>query len=189
VETVFAIGILLIVVSAILALTTSSLFGQKESELQIVANNLAREAIEIVRNQRDSNWLAGQKWDSGLVDEVGENINAVVNFIKEDNRWEISFYPASLISSQSQLYLSPEGIYSHNQTAQSEKTVFLRHLIISSICQTKDPNGNDLAEQIKEQCIAGSESKIGIKVTSIVDWQENGGLRQVKLDDLLYEWK
>ena len=45
-ETVFAITILLIVVSAVLGLTAATQTGQHESETQVIANNLAREGIE-----------------------------------------------------------------------------------------------------------------------------------------------
>ena len=85
-EMVFAIGILLIVVAAILALTTSNIVGQKESEFQIVANNLAREGIEVVRNIRDSNWLGGQAWDQGLVGNI-----AIAEFNPANNSWQLDF--------------------------------------------------------------------------------------------------
>ncbi|MFA5021902.1 MAG: hypothetical protein WC508_02400 [Patescibacteria group bacterium] len=187
-ETIFAIGILLIVLAAILALVTSSVIGQKESESQIIANNLGREAIEAVRNIRDSNWLGNQQWDLGLVDPVtASGYTAARADISDTGSWQLSFFSDQEINNKDLLYVSPLGIYSHNPIG-SEQSLFSRHLTLESICQGKDLAGNYLAEVIKRTCDQ-TELKVGIKVKAIVQWQERGRLRQVVLDDLIYEWK
>ncbi|MFA6410933.1 MAG: hypothetical protein WCW26_05175 [Candidatus Buchananbacteria bacterium] len=188
-ETIFAIGILLMVVAAILALTVSALLGQKASEAQIIANNLGREAIEVVRNIRDSNWLLGsQQWDLGLTDTVGQNITALAVFSKI-NGWQLSFFPATQIADKDLLYISPSGVYGHDPQG-SLPSIYKRHLVLESICQSKDLTGNYSIETI--QASAGcniNEQKIGIKIKAIIDWQERGRQQRVILDDLIYEWK
>lgn len=67
---------LLEVIFAILLLTTAilavfSLIGQSISFLSfpsqsLLASYLAQEGIEIVRNIRETNWIKGESWDSGL---------------------------------------------------------------------------------------------------------------------------
>ena len=169
---VFAIGILLIVVSAILALSVSNAVGQKESESQIIANNLAREGIEVVRSFRDSNWLAGRQWDFGLTDSPA----AIAEFDSETNTWQFDFnYPDDL------LYLSPDGVYSHD--ASGQPSVFHRYLTFDNICQDASGQENIAASP------CGLSQKIGIKVTATVNWSERGRGRTIILEDFLYDWK
>lgn len=176
-EMIFAIGILLIVVSAILALTASNLVGQKESESQIIANNLAREGIEAIRNIRDSNWLAGQQWDEGL---TGAGNIAIAEFDSASNSWQLDFSFTDAL-----LYISintaDRGVYSHQ--VGDQPSTFSRQLILDSICQNTSGQ-----EQIKSSCAVG-ELKIGLKITAEVSWLERGRPKRVTLEDLLYEWK
>ncbi len=175
-EMIFAIGIMLIVVSAILGLTTANLVGQKESESQIIANNLAREGIEVVRNIRDSNWLAGANWDKGLTEFLNLQHEGITEFDSQNNTWTVAAPDSDL------LYISPDGIYSHTPTAESEQSVFHRHLTFYNICQ--DQSGE---EEIKSSDC--NTRKIGLKIISEVSWSDRGRQRLVTLEDLLYDWK
>lgn len=187
-ETVFAIGILLIVVVAILALTISNIVGQKESEFQITANNLAREGIEVVRNIRDSNWLKGERWDDGLIDDG----TAIPVFEYEGgwiNQWSLDFNP----DDPTTVYIFG-GVYNQQSAGQStvgSLTVYNRLLKFYNICRyTK--GGNEGREEIKnlgQDCQSGNQEKVGLKIESLVIWTERERQRQVKLEDLLYAWK
>lgn len=53
-----AIGVVLLGLGALLALTLSNVAASNASRERIVATQLAREALEVVRGIRDSNWLA-----------------------------------------------------------------------------------------------------------------------------------
>ncbi|NUM25520.1 MAG: hypothetical protein HUU49_02730 [Candidatus Buchananbacteria bacterium] len=174
-EAVFAIGIMVMVVSAVLALTTSNVIGQRQSELQVVGNNLAREGLEVIRNIRDSNWLSGTNWDAGLVG----GSEALVVFSEANNSWELDF---NIVPGKDRLYLSTSGVYSHDP-ALGQPSLFSRRIGLQSICQNSD--GEDL---IKTSCDSG-EQKIGLKARSVVTWQESGRNRQVAVEALMYEWK
>lgn len=177
-EMIFSIGILIMAVSTILALSFSNAAGQKESEYQVIANNLAREGVEIVRNQRDSNWLAGRAWDEGLL--AGSYI---ADFNSASNLWQL----ISLSGNVSNIiYLSNDGVYSHNHTGQV--TNYKRWLEIRSICLNLTVT-NAGQESIKTACTANSEKKIGLRVRSNVSWVEKNRNRLVTLEDLLYDWK
>jgi hypothetical protein len=173
-ETVFAIGILLMAVTAVLALTASHLTGQKESESQIIANNLGREAIEVVRNIRDSNWLAGQRWGLNL---DGGNL-AIASFDSETFNWQIDF--SDITPEKKKLYFN-EGLYLHEN--QGLLSPFSRELVIDCLCQR-----DNKVEEIKPSC-GGAEKKIGLLVQVRVFWQEKGRDREIKISDLLYAWK
>ena len=174
-EAVFAIGIMLMVVSAILALTTSNVTGQRQSELQVIGKNLAREGIEVARNIRDSNWLSGIAWDTGL----NGGSQALVNFDQVTNSWDFDF---NVLSGKDLLYVSNTGVYSHDATS-GLPSAFSRIVNFQSICQ------NSVGEDsIRSDCLTG-EQKIGFKVRSVVTWQESSRSRQVAVESLMYEWK
>ncbi|MBI4262112.1 hypothetical protein HY624_01140 [Candidatus Uhrbacteria bacterium] len=67
-ETTIAIGMIVVGVLSIFAVGTGQLRAIRVSEDRLVAGDLAREGIEIVRSLRDSNWLTGATWMSGLGD-------------------------------------------------------------------------------------------------------------------------
>jgi len=183
IEAVFAIGILVMIASAILALVSASISGQQESESQIIANNLAREGIEAARNIRDSNWLSNQDWDTGLIDSIGNSQRAVAWFNPDNGlaSWSFDF---NLTPGKDLLFLSSAGVYSH--LAQGNKpTNFSRQVIFENICRN-DATGQ---ERITFPC-AGGETKIGLKVSSQVSWHDQVNRpRQVTLQDLFYDWK
>lgn len=172
-EMIFALAILLTVITAVLALAANNLGGQKESESQLLANNLAREGIEAVRGRRDSNWLAGANWDVAAA-----GWQAIAEFDSSANSWQLNFNYADDL-----LYLA-NGVCSHNNSGQP--SIFRRHLIFNDICQTNE--GQEAIKPDGEFCDL-SEKKVGFKVKSIVGWTEHGRSRQVVLEDLLFAWK
>ncbi len=173
-EAVFAIGILLMVVAVIIGLTLSNLTGQRESEFQIIANNLSREGIEVIRAVRDSNRLAGEKFDKGLNTD-----NSVVPvFDLNSNEWSLDFSANSIEGDQAIVYRSG-AIY--NQNSDGQRTAYRRLLTLRDICL------EDGREVIKNNC--GSGEKVGLKIESQVSCIEGGRKRGLKLEDLLYDWK
>ncbi len=65
-ETIVAIGIMMTGLISVMSLVISNLNSQREAATRYQAVNLAREAIELVRNTRDSNWLAGSDTWAGM---------------------------------------------------------------------------------------------------------------------------
>jgi type II secretory pathway pseudopilin PulG len=184
-EMVFAIGIMVMVVSSVVALTTASLTGQKESEFQLLSNNLAREGIEVARSIRDSNWLAGLLWDQGLVDPLLLSKQAVIEFDPVSNTWQLNFAVATFTD---EIFLDSSGVYSQDDSGSP--TIFTRTLTLDDICQDNITLQDIIRSGISEYCTQ-NERKIGIKVTSSVSWLEDGGQQQsnLSIDVLLYEWK
>ncbi len=72
-EATIAIGIILFGLGAILTLALKNIVTANNSSQRLVAVHLAREAIEVVRARRDSNWLIASsdkpnwRWDCGLI--------------------------------------------------------------------------------------------------------------------------
>ncbi len=162
IEAIVAISVIIIGLLTALTLASFSLSAQGESGAQIIATSLAREGVEVVRNIRDSNWLAidaGELPASGWWEGVDEGYWRAE--LKTGNRtWQLvsgggeDFY---------RLTLDPSSRYLHWLTG--EGTIFYRKIYIDRI---------------------GSNQ---IKVQSIVDWVERGRSHNVTLEDRLYNWE
>ena len=66
VETLVAISILLLAIVGPLTIASRSIVSAAFARDQIVAFHLAREAVELVRNKRDSNTITNTNWTDGL---------------------------------------------------------------------------------------------------------------------------
>jgi len=67
-ETIVAIGVIIVGLMAVLVLINSSLFYVSLIKDRLVAANLNSEGLEVVRNIRDNNWLQNLAWNNGLSD-------------------------------------------------------------------------------------------------------------------------
>ncbi len=69
-EIIVALGIVVSIITSSLVLITLTVNSTKNSQLKIIAIGLSQEGLEIVRNIRDNNWLAGYRaplnWKQGL---------------------------------------------------------------------------------------------------------------------------
>ena len=69
IETIIAITLTTIVLTAVTGLILSTLLANQRNQHSLQASYLAEEALEAVRFMRDSNWLQNYSWDRGF--EVG----------------------------------------------------------------------------------------------------------------------
>jgi type II secretory pathway pseudopilin PulG len=65
-EVIIAIFVITIGIIGVANLISYSISSVAVAKSQIIATELAQEGLEIVRNIRDSNWLADITWNSGL---------------------------------------------------------------------------------------------------------------------------
>src|SRR6185436_5586231 len=76
IETIAAIFILTMALTAGLGLAIYAFSRSAVSENQVVASNLAREGIDVVRAMRDTNWMESDKkgnpaWDLQTCNDIG----------------------------------------------------------------------------------------------------------------------
>lgn len=174
-EAVIALGIIITGIVAALTLAIGSLSGAGASESRIIAVNLAREGIEIVRNRRDSNWVAVRSWDAGIL-AVGEE-NAYAPQWNADTQ-QMELVPLSSSTTQGRLYVVPEtGMVSPSDTGQA--TRFFRRIILTNLCA----DGGSAC---------GQSDRVGIRVQSDVAWERRGVFPQkpqVSVVGELYKWR
>lgn len=192
IEVIVASGIMVTAVAAALTLVQSSVNAEKESESLIIAGNLAREGLEVVRSIRDSNWLAGSAFDAGL-DDVGGDHLAIPVFSAATGSWALNFTPTDVNNPTARIYsyTTSSGIFadglmvqSLSQPADTSPSRWWRAVILDPICDTGSgptvlPAGS----------FCGVGTKVGIRVTSRVRWAKKGGQATVDMEERLMDWR
>jgi type II secretory pathway pseudopilin PulG len=149
IETIAAIFILSMAITAGLALAIYAFAASNTAQSQIISTNLAREGVEVIRMMRDSNWLAGEAAGSPWalttcadlpagkqncypsafggptynIANSGPGGNERVNFNAATNAWSLDTV------ADYNLYLQPNGTY--NNTNTGALSVFARMVNIS----------------------------------------------------------
>ena len=115
IETLAAIFIITVGLISGITLITSTVSFISLGSAKLTASYLAQEGIEIVRNIRDKNWIAGQEWDYGFtagVFRLDYNDNSPNDFISYDGL---------------PLNIDSQGLYSYDAGAP---TIFRRSVRI-----------------------------------------------------------
>lgn len=68
IETMVAVSVVVIGLVSALGAINTALFYVSNIQNRLIAANLVAEGIELTRNIRDNNWLAGLAWNNGLAD-------------------------------------------------------------------------------------------------------------------------
>jgi len=162
-EVILAIFILTVGITAAYALVQQTLISASIIQSKLTAAYLVQEGIEIVKNIRDSNWLAQRtdpliSWDEGL--PVGD--------------WEIDYKNQILPYSTAGHFLNLDsdldsaGFYSYSPGLA---TPFKRKI---SISEKTDLTGDEIPEKMK--------------VEVEVSWQERGRTHSLQAFQYLYSW-
>jgi len=187
IEVIVALAIIVMGVVAGLTLTVYNLKASMYGEHQLVAANLARESLEIVRSKRDTNWLADEVWNKDIFTE-GES-NFTPSFNPADGSW--SMVVADNIDvdecTNCRLYLDPAtGIYSLDDT--KTRTIFSRLLIVKEICWLA-VSEEEVVLDAGEVCSATEKELVGFELTSVVSFDAYGKETETQVVDRLYNWR
>jgi type II secretory pathway pseudopilin PulG len=203
-ELLIALFILVLVLTATIALIVNSINAGRESRNRLVAASLAREGVEIVRNIRDSNWIdpgdptgipvvPPPNWDEGLVG----NSPAIpfVNSVSATTPTQLYFDPASQNQTAVKLY---SDAYVQGAVTPGSDTQFYRLIYLDPICQddtSPNPNEAIVDKGGNYDCgaastnVAGYNNKVGIRVIVEVHWPTEASSKKVVVEDRLYDWQ
>lgn len=182
-ETIIALGIIISGIVGMLSLAVASQTASVESADRLVAANLAREGIEVIRNRRDSNWLPRLTWDQGLED--GTDYTAVPLFDKSANSWTFNFTADDLAHNHARLWREGGVYFQSTQTNPpgAALTSYRRLLQLDEICRDKSVAASG------SSCNPAVNPKIGIKVQSTVQWTTEGNTHQLAAEERLFNWR
>ncbi len=195
--TIFSIGIL-----AVLTLSDANVRLAKENADRVLAANLAREGVELVRNLRDSNWLKIENnqtdcgsgnicpWDYHLHAEDNSGFFAI-DYDYENtgiltgascNSWDSCLNSDVALG---KIYLNKTtGYYSHQPSGKAtnfSRIIKIQNICLSTIDHLETPRGTE--------CIDGTEEKIGLVVTARVRRQTHGKIVDFDATEHLYDWR
>jgi len=157
-EVIGAIFIIVFGLVGVMSLIIQNIQVQYVNKNNLIASQLAQECLELVRNVRDYNWLAGNDWDNGL----------------NPGNYTID-YTGSLTSvadiSEAKLQLRDDatpGFYWHEAT--DPDTIFSRLITITDDSATETPR-----ELLEVSCLVQWSGKTGVKQytaeTVLYDWR------------------
>lgn len=119
VEGLAAITVIVLALASLIGLTIYNLSGQKISEDTLIAINLAREGIEVVRNIRDSSGSSAIASGS-----------AIVIFNPNTNVWTLNFSSSYRLDNVSTRLYKKNNLYLYDSVT-SEPTKFYRLITIN----------------------------------------------------------
>ncbi len=196
-EVIIAFAVVGVGLGASLMLLLSSGIETRRTELRSIAANLAREGLEVVRAQRDGNWLAGNAFDSGLYGTTAGTItwDGIPVFVPVTNAWTLDFDaddPAGdLLGNGALMYsvASATGTTYRQQRGAvpgGTATQFRRFLQVRAICA--NPAGAEQLIVDSSSCAVG-DTKVGVAATARVRWDDRGKTFNYVLEERLYDWR
>lgn len=196
-EVMVAIGILMSGAIAIYGLVLSSIRGGSFSRNELIATQLSKEGIEVVRAFRDANALYNQShptdrrvWDEGFdAEEFLIASFSRANYEDPDLRqplWNfirVANGDGCVNSGRCRLYWDPvHGLYTH-ESSNARATSFYRFLQLEEICEDHQIMSGGAT------CADGGKTKVGRQVISEVRWTEQTNARNFRIEEHLYDWK
>lgn len=205
IEVLISIAVLTIGIVTALGLAISNFNNNRENTSRVMAANLAREGIELIRNLRDSNWL---KIDSNNVAYCGGSICNYDEGLTQTNLIYID-YLDDLPDLQSRtytclsdlstcttdcvacaLYKNASGFLDHHNSGAA--TNMKRLVALQQICTdlaNSAPEDGEYLVNMTSDCNVG-DSPVGINVTSNVQWtKSNGSKDNYAISERLYNWR
>lgn len=201
IELMITLAVFTIGISAALGLAMSNYNNSRDNLDKIIAANLAREGIELIRNVRDSNWLRVEaneistcggfcSWDEGL------NVNTNYVYIDYNDTFPQTFGGSCATGNEQcviacpncKLYKDVDGFYNHDNSGTL--TNYSRAIKLEKICVNESlaqPEDNEHIYNMDLPCGA-LETYIGIQVTAHVQWLDNG-TKYVEIMDKFYNWR
>lgn len=156
IETLVAISILLISISAPLTIASKGLASSYFARDQITAFYLAQDAVEYIRNVRDNNFLTGASWLDGFPD-----INGAL-FTVDTTDGTMALCPID--GCEALDYNNSTGFYSHDDPSGTA-SLFTRSVSIQTV------NVNEVTISVTISWSAGTFNRTFDVEESILNWQ------------------
>lgn len=197
-EMIIAIGILTTGLLSTMTLTTASLAATKDGETRLVATNLSREGIEVVRALRDSAWLAGQPWNAGLVGVSGNRTATLLFTPSAATPWVLDFSVEKISEPLAAVFLGvtpgapDEHLYTQTLGGTpppgAATTIYQRLIALYPICRNT-VTGTEAVLQGEEVLCGSGEVEVGLDVLSTVQWTVKRQQHSITTEEYLYDWR
>jgi type II secretory pathway pseudopilin PulG len=169
-ETIISLGIVMIGMIGVASLSRQNISAQNSNRNFLLASVLAQEAVELVRNQRDTNQRNGWDW------QTGDGIDPYTDILQDDGfgndnytiQYDGEIDPGVNLIDNAVLYITPGGYYVHDNGGGANTLTPFKRLI--TITDDDNPNFNF------------------IEFNVLVKWSERGNNHNYQVDARLYDW-
>jgi prepilin-type N-terminal cleavage/methylation domain-containing protein len=198
-ETLIALSVVSVGIMAAFTLSLANLNTARDNYERILAANLAREGVELVRNIRDSNWLkmeANEDCDSaapGLqLCDWDEDLNVSTSTIAYNATSTREIVDSvegcfnNLGAGTCRIFRNANNFYDHNSTGDA--TNMARVIKILALCLNPasdaaiSTNGNFT-------CAGAPNYKVGLRVTAHVYWVDGDQTHTTEVVEDMYNWR
>ncbi|MDQ7814940.1 MAG: type II secretion system protein [Patescibacteria group bacterium] len=152
----------------------------------VVSVNLAREALELAKNKRDSNWLEGVAFDTGMYS--GTDYSATPIWNGKAATYSFDFGPNDFSDSKTKVLKltdSPVADFLANYSTGyiGTTSTFSRLVTFNGICA----NGTIVGAGVT--CAVVGSTKIGIRVMAQIRNVRKGRTKDITMYEDLYDWR
>ena len=199
IEVLVASGIFIIGLMAMLSSSVAILSAIRFSKNYLIATGLAREAIEVVKNKRDDNYLNDLSFNDGLDFVAGAVLRFPdTGFVGKFNIEPVNYNDIDLCIDQSddcQLhFFDAEKLYGNCNSGvncinggSGRLIKFYRLLTFKDIlCQEAVP-ADWIGAGPGDLCQDGEQ--VGLTVTATIKWYKGDQLRFLVMTNKLYDWQ
>ena len=183
IETMFAVIIMAFSITVFMSIVANSLFSARYIRNEIVANYLAQEAVDYIRNDRDSSifFNSNEATQNSPEDTWNTFVNKYVSVCEKgcelgvlDESAGISpLFETCVSDTCHNFYFDPEpanggSFYTYDQSDKEgkTKTTFSRKITV-----TPQPSGNEVKVQVTVYWKNGNNAKTRTLDTSLTRWQ------------------
>lgn len=190
-EVTIALAVVAIGLVAIIGLGIGNVATGQAANDKLFATSLAREAVEVVKQIRDSNWLAGRPFADGIIDGSHDYDGAPhLAVVSGEPHWSFnpsvdSFDSPDAVVGWSEL----EGRYVNGG---GTPTKFSRVVETEPLCGSGEGTSFTFAPSGYSYDPAnpcGPDTFVGVRVTATVRWRRGLGSSQVAIQTDLFNWK
>ncbi len=186
-EALVATTIIVVGISGVMGLAGNNLTASNISTSELVAVNLAREAVEILTNIRDSNYLDNSSsWNQNL-DAGSNDINGILEYDESTHTWAMDFLGpgTDFTDSETIMYLDANtGLYRQNSIVVNGWTEipYRRVVSMNRICD------NDITNFRSSGACSGGGT-VGYRIVIGMQWNDHGNIRELTLEKRIFNWR
>lgn len=189
IEVLIAGSVFIIGLMAMLTSSVALLSAARFSKNHFIATELSREAIEVVKNKRDQNYIDNKDFNDGLkfaskaaVLKFFGGQTFTGEFYLEDAGFSTLEDCISNSSNCDIWFSSSKGMYGD---IGDKKTIFYRIILFNDI-KCKDTVPSNL---IQEFCGGDIEKVVGLEAVARTAWYRKDNMQYVDISTRLYDWR
>lgn len=197
IEVIIAVFIMIVGVVSLVSVAITYNVMSRQSSHEIIAMNLAREAAEVFRNQRDTNYLAIEtgalsanqlfnvNYFYGLDGGSILDFTSSISLNTTTGQWTLNYAADGL----ARVYLN-SGYYSQTSSSGATVTPYYRLIYTYPICADNSTRIERINSSTTSTTLCNAtETQVGVDVRIRIYWLENTAAKNYYLQEKLYDWK